>query len=299
MKMRKHLQKATEIKNGSAGFLNEINREARVLIAKTKTDTMLSAEGRQIKSKELRAKKGAEFMQALHARKNEYMGHLKKAQQAAKEVLKTPIKKASDEEIQDFQKSLKDLKTTIMLSTNPKTSEAKLQAFVAEIKHPYLASLLRDEFPSVVGDIISSAGSEAQQYKMRLFDVFESLEKDFLTDEYREAQGVVQFTESEIASNRLFMGFAPDGMPSLHMQSVIETFGNDIARYIDKTDQYFVDNEDAEKPADIEVSDFEEETGAEVLSIQQRIERAEKQAAGGSVEARIYLAHLKKELGVN
>jgi hypothetical protein len=297
MKMRKHMEKAQEIKNGSAKFLHELNFETRTLVNKTKTDMMLSAEGRQVKSKEVRAKKGVEFMQALHVRKNEYIGHLKKAQQAAMEILKTPIEKASNEEIHDFEKALKNLKTTIMLSTNPKTSEAKLNEFVSGIKHPYLASLLRDQFPSVVGDIIASAGSESQQYKMRLFDVYESLEKDFLTDEHREAQGIVQFTDSEIAGNRLFMGLAPDGMPSLHMQSVIETFGNNIAKYIDNTDQYFVDNEDAEKPAEIEVSEFDEETGAEVLSIQQRIERAEKQAAGGSLEARIYLTHLKKELG--
>jgi hypothetical protein len=296
MKMNKHMEKAIEIRNGSAGFLNELNRESKSLITKAKTDLLLSAEGRRQKSKQIREEKAVELLKKIHHRKNQYIGHLKKAQQAAKDVLKKPIEKPSDEEIQAFQRALKDLKTTITLSTNPKTSEAKLKTFVSEIKDPYIASLLREEFTSVVGDIISSAGGEAQQYKMRLFDLYEGLEKDFLSDEHREAQSIVQFSESEIANNRLFMGFAPDGMPSLHMAAVIEVFGNDYAKWIDKTDAFFEKNAEIELLPDGEVSDFDDETGEEKLSNDQILEAAYKKSITGSTEDKIRFAMLKQEL---
>lgn len=299
MKMNKYMNRAREIKNGTSAFLYAHNQETKTSISKVKTDTMLSPQGRSLKAAEIKVEKGQQLLQLLHQRKNEYVGYLKKAQSAAKEVLKTPIQKASDEEIQEFEKSINDLKTRILLSNDPKKSEEHLKSLVSEIKDPFIASLMREQFASVIGGIISSAGNDANQYKHRLYDLYEGLEKDFLSEEYLEAKNIVEFTEFEIQNNRLVPGLI-NNEPSVQKTAIGELFGYDVANWIDKTDEYFAKEKNADKALpDVEISDFDEETGEEQFSDQALLERAEKRALSGSVEDKIRLTMLRKELGVN
>ncbi|MDM5197871.1 hypothetical protein QUF79_07565 [Fictibacillus enclensis] len=298
MTMKKHMEKAQEIKSGSSAFLNELNRDAKQLINQAKIDVNLSAIGRKAKADEIKNAKGVELIQRLHQRKNQYIGHLKKARVAAKQVLRRGIEKPKDEQlIADFNKTFKDLKTAVMLAPSASSAEAKLKQFVSGIKDPYFASVVRDEFSGIVGHIISAAGGESAKYKMRLYDMYEGLERDFLSDEYREAQSIVGFADTEIERNKLFVGLV-NNEPSLQMSSVSAIFGNDFAKYIDNTDQFFIDNEEAVQIDEAEVSDFNEETGDEEFSDHEILRRAEENAARGGTAEKIHLAMVKKELGL-
>ncbi|MGC4378985.1 hypothetical protein WD019_19005 [Fictibacillus sp. Mic-4] len=250
---RYYLDKAQEIKQSSTAFLRELQKEMDNLSKEIEFDEHLTRSGKIAKKSELKDVKGIEALKKFHQRKQQYLSELTKAKKAAEKILKQPIKKPSSEEIEQFEKRFKQLKTELFLTPRADRAEQKLREFVADIKHGYFAEKVRDEFSEVVGTIVSSAGPQAAQFKMRLFDMYEKLQSEFESPEVKEAKEALEYAEYAISENRLFAG-------DLAVNAAVSTFGAKYGNFIDKTDEFFAMEENQEhRPTDYVDPELEEE----------------------------------------
>jgi hypothetical protein len=230
MKFKEYVQKAIEIRDTSAAWYREHMEVARQEISKARTDLDLSPEGRMKKEAKLKFEYGEILLKAALERKQQYVDLLKKAKADAEATLKRGIKKPADDKIADFQKALNHLKVEIMLSTNFDTVAKKIEDVMKTIDEPYLATMLADEFATIVPQALS-VSTEPSKAKLVLSDLFERLNNEYLPDDVKEARQSLEFINASLENPKLF---AP-----IVEANAIDLFGNEVGKKLNTPEAYF------------------------------------------------------------
>lgn len=241
-KVRQHFQKAREIEFDSTRFYREFQDSVRQEIAEIRQDRDLSEQGKFRKTEELKKKRGLEFLQKAHVRKQEYLAELAKAQKEADAVVFAALKKPDQTKLERFEKDLRALRTELLLTHRADLAFRKLDEFVKRIDDAYLADMVREQFQDLAMPIISVAGGgEAAKYRLQLAQTFDKLKSDFEPEAVKEARQILEMSKSSSESARLFNPIVEE--------KAVELFGREHGLFVNRTDEYFAKNEH-EKPAD-------------------------------------------------
>ncbi|MDR6883565.1 hypothetical protein [Bacillus sp. 3255] len=156
---------------------------------------------------------------------------LDSAKKQAERILNAPIKKPAASDIERFQKQLGELKTLIALNPNPSRAKQQLTDFAASVTDAYLADMLRDEFGTLCIPIVAkSGGSDGARMQMELSDTYAGLKERFVTDEQKEARGIMESIEM-LSESTVFKSIVVD--------TVKVDLGLEAARYINTPDDWF------------------------------------------------------------
>jgi hypothetical protein len=235
MKFKEKLQAAQEMQQTSTGWYRQLSEKARQEISKAQFDQDYSPEGRIKKTAQVRRAHANQLMKAAQERKNEYLKLLSEAKADAEATLKRKVKKPSDEVITDFERSLRYLKTEILLSTRYETAEKRLNEFVSQISDPYLASKMADEFIEIVPHVLGTADEPAKA-KLKLSGMFELLNNEYLPEEVRDAKETIGYIDSVLERPALFGAVVES--------NALDIFGNDVAKKINTPELYEVTEEE-------------------------------------------------------
>jgi hypothetical protein len=204
MKFKEYVQKAIEIRDTSSAWYRQRAEQIRSEISQAKLDRDLSAEGRLKKVAQIRQQRGDELLREVKALRDEYVQALQQAKVEAEKTLKSAVKKPSDEKITDFQRQFKRFKTELMLTNRFDTIEKKLNDFLSQqVDEPYFAQLLADEFPEIISQSLAVADEPAKA-RMKLADIFDRLNNDFLPEEAKEARNALEFANASLANPKIF-----------------------------------------------------------------------------------------------
>ncbi|RAV19500.1 hypothetical protein [Paenibacillus contaminans] len=255
---RKYLQQAHEIKGTSMGFLRERVFSMREELSKIRGDKNLSAQGKSVKTAQAKAKRGVEFLQQTHTRRQEYVLNLKKAVREAEGVIYETVQKPDETKLERFESEMRTLKTELLLSMRKDTALRKFSEFISRIDDAYLASIVREQYADFAGPIISLAGTDVS-VKGELARTFEQLKTGFESPEVAEARMILESANAFLESPRLFApGLADEAVDEVFSYSErdLEIEGRTpgsrnvtIRQYINDTDTYFQAYPD-KKPAD-------------------------------------------------
>jgi hypothetical protein len=233
--MSEKLQKAIELQQTSTGFYRQLSEKARQEISKAQLDQDYSPEGRIKKTAQVRRAHANQLMKAAQERKNEYLKLLSEAKADAEATIKKKVKKPSDEVITDFDRSLRYLKTELLLSTRYETAEKRLNEFVSQISDPYLASMMADAYIELVPSVLSTA-SDPSQAKLKLGNMFDRLNNEFLPEDVKSAKESLGYINSALERPVLF--------GSVVEQNAQDIFGSDIAKKLNTPEEYEVTEEE-------------------------------------------------------
>ncbi|MFD2923888.1 hypothetical protein [Halobacillus naozhouensis] len=228
--MEQHIEKAREIESSVNKKYIEIREEAAREISLAKTDTDLSPEGRRKKAQKLREKYALKTIEFAKEIKKEFQSEVSKAQAESEKLLKKEAKKPNDENLRQFESQLNDLKTRLMLSTDPGKSEKQLAQFVDGIKdEPYFAGRLKEEFSSVINPILSSAPDSQSTLKLKksLDNTFDYINNQSLSHEQREAKEINELSK-QLYESKLFSPVA--------LTNAEELFGKEFTGYLNDPD---------------------------------------------------------------
>ncbi|MBD7965390.1 hypothetical protein [Fictibacillus norfolkensis] len=250
---KEYLNLAVGIRNGSTAFLRSEQVEMRNMVSAIRGDKHLTRDGRIAKEKEVKGKKGADFLAKLLNRKQQHDANLIKAIKVAEKALKAKLKKPAQDEIDAFTRNFRNVKMEILLSNRPDQAEKRLKEFISEkVTDSYYAELVSQDFTEIIGSIVSAAGPQAPVFKARLFDQYQSLQNDFASDEVKEAREVKEMAEAYL-NGGMFGGFIAE-------QAANDAFGNEVGFYLNKPEEFFAIEENIEhKPADFVDPELAEE----------------------------------------
>lgn len=239
-KMQDNLTKMQEIKSGIAGELRNYQEIANDMFKKVDANQDLSPTGRLKQKEQLKYEMGKSFLKKAKELKDEYQKAVVSAKIGAEMLLnERPKKPSSDTTIQTFTRQFTDLKMKLMLNTRAEQSMKDVSEFIRTQKDPYFAQQIIDEFPSLVGSVLDSSGNDKTQYKAQLQHALLEAKNIAQTPEQKEAQGVFENIDNEFSRDLFARG--------LHMDVVTDTFGSEIAGYVNRPDSFdFSEEEEAE-----------------------------------------------------
>jgi hypothetical protein len=229
MKFRELVNQAREIESSTSRFYLEKTTSIRSELNKINLDRMLSGEGRIQKMYDYRQQSATELIRQADQRKKDYVKVLSEAKIEAEKVIKNGIKKPSEEQIKDFENSLRRLKTEIMLTNRYEAAEAKLNEFVGQISDPYIANQMADMFIDIIPQVLSIS-NEPVKAKVKLSAMYDRLNNDFLPDEIKEAKTAIQYVNAASQNPQLFSLVA--------ISNANDLLGNGHGNYLNKTEDY-------------------------------------------------------------
>lgn len=192
--MREHIQKVQDYRLGVTSvykdmFIEPMNKD----ISKINVDTNLSAEGRLQKIAETKAKYERELYDFAQKSFEYQKAELEQAKTKANAILDKTTKAPDDLTVQRFKRSLADLKTDLLLSSSPKVSAEKVANFADSVNDPFLAELLREEYPGLISSI---GGGLTGPEKTALGGAVDSVRSRFITPEQQEALDCLELAQS-------------------------------------------------------------------------------------------------------
>lgn len=231
-----YLQKAQEIKQGSAKFYRERAEQARREIRQAELNPDYSPEGRQKLAAQLRRKHANDLMKAAAQRKQEYIKLLTDAKTYAESTIKRKLKEPSD--AANFKKEIDRLKVEIMLAPNAESATQKIEAAMKKISDPFHAVMIAESFADIVPQVLS-LDDKTGKAKTQLSQMFERLNNDYLPDEVKEAQSALEYITTMLGNPKIF--------PSVVMTNATELFGREVAQNINTPENYKLFEEDEQQ----------------------------------------------------
>ncbi|MEH7505141.1 hypothetical protein V7152_24615 [Neobacillus drentensis] len=223
--------KAHEIRGNRAAFLREVSAQLRKQIAQIKSDSMLSADGRIAKIKELKVQETKKFMQQVALRKQAYQHYLNNAKKLAKETIEKSFVSADDAIRAKFQRDFSELKFKMALK-DEKGSFNEIKSFVDKTPDSAYASLLLENFHELAGKF------NAGEFKIGLSKIYDRLKADHTSDEVVEAFDVIEAVDSSF-NNKLFTIMMPGDIPNVEYSVIAELFTPEAVRYYQDPEAYF------------------------------------------------------------
>ncbi|MGG4042376.1 hypothetical protein [Bacillus smithii] len=264
---KEHYQKAMEIKDSVTKWYLDFSTQARKEIDSAKLNTDLSPEGRQKEAGIAMAVNRLELLRGAYKLKKSYISQLKQAQDECKKLIDQKIEKPEQDEIDKFNSKLGKLKTSLMLATTKETAEKLLDQFISEIKDPYFANVLVENFSDVSRYIIEAANGD-KATKLKLAQIFESLQNDFADDDVKEARKLMEVINAKIEHESIF--------PPVAIENSKDLFGEEISLLMNKPEEFFQGDKEKWIPSDDEdfrltmdkVNNYIKENGVETLNSQ-------------------------------
>lgn len=200
--VKAHYETALMLKQDATGFFSEFQDKGRKRISAIQLDPDLSAEGKKKKMDSEREKIGKELIEWSKGLKGGFEQEMTRAKVKAESILEQPIKKPLDKEIAKFEKSLKQLKTEIMLIADPKKAKEAFESFARELKDPYYLDKVYEDYASIISPIVSEAtGTERAKFKHDLLSLYSDIKERTLTDEQKEATKILNSADGYLQSN--------------------------------------------------------------------------------------------------
>jgi hypothetical protein len=216
-----------------------------------------SEAGKQKLVDSLKERKTVELLQRARTQRNEFIGLWKEAKKEAENLIHSKVKPVDPVKEERFNKKLAEVKTEILLSNHRKGKELLTQ-FLQTIDEQAFAAKVKEEFPTLIQPILSSAGADTEKYRQELFSVFEQVKKQSLHPEALEAINIAEFADQAMQSS--FFN-------SLVQEKVSEHLGREVGQFVNKPDEFFAKypNADIKLPASKTVEQIVEEEDARTL----------------------------------
>lgn len=258
-----YMDKSREMLRGSTRFFLDFQQQARADKRVIEQDPDLNGDAKLRRKADISAKRGVEFLQKAHTRKQEYLTNVQKARKIADELVYASIKKPDQTKIDRFEASLRTFKTELMFVADQRHAYDKLNEFTRKIDDPYLANMFREQFGEISAHVLSTNGDNqllvegpggggdkaVLPLKTLLGRMYSRLQDDFESPEVKEARQLLEEATDCIKNPRLFdlAGDAPD--ISRVRRSAADEFGLIYGQFINDTDTFF-ENHPEQKPAD-------------------------------------------------
>ncbi|WAA13402.1 hypothetical protein [Fervidibacillus halotolerans] len=221
------IKQAQELKQTSAGWYRQIAQQAQHEISQAELNRDYSEEGRKKLVAKIRAKRANELMNAVTERKQEYIKLLQEAKADAEKVVKSKLKQPVDAD--EFKKEIDRLKVAVMLAPDAKNATEKIESTMQKIRDPYHASMLADEFSTIVPQVLTLNG-DTSKAKTELSRMFERLNNDYLPADVKDAKEALEYVEQALANPKLF--------PPVVSENASGLFGREVARNINTPENY-------------------------------------------------------------
>jgi len=235
--MTEQIEKMHSITGNTTTVASALKRVVDEGVAKIRADRNLTTDGQREAITALRKKHGKEFVAQAKAMRAEYDGAVLAAKTSAELVINAQAEKPSDASIATFQRQLTDFKTELLLASNVDSAFKMAQSFVSAQNEPYFAQQLKAEIPTIVGDVLSLAGTEAPTYKAKLRQTVDTLNGVAFTPEQQEAKAVYESVGSQHGKDIFFK----EGVQLTAIRNAVgndfSKFANDPSGYIEKDDE--------------------------------------------------------------
>lgn len=157
------------------------------------SDRTLSAEGKDKKMDELKAKMGKQLLETLAKERDEYRQSVVKAVNESKRVLAEPLPKPHETELALHEQKVRDISLNSVFMGARETIDS-ISEYTEQIDDPYLANSLLDQLPTL-SDRMSQSATITPQDKSKLRSVYQSLKTKADTDERREARNILSYND--------------------------------------------------------------------------------------------------------
>lgn len=239
--MKASYEKVQKARKGLTSLVSDSKKLYLEDLRKVDKDSTLSTEGKYLKKNDIRKKYSDAFIKSVIEVKEERDRAAITARNRAQAILNEGPKKPHDDDVKSFDRQFKDLRMSLMLGTNAQKSLTQLQEFISNQSDPYFINSIVEEFPSLVGDILDTAGQDAPTFKIELQKVYNDSKDRSMSDEQKEANRVYELMGNELERN--LFAQTEDGY-GLELQAVRDTFGESVARYANKPNFYPIQSDE-------------------------------------------------------
>lgn len=199
-KIQTNLSKLKELRSRPAVITRDHIKTFRELSEDVQKDRKLSGLGREEQLDAVKKSIGQSFLTEAHKLNREYKTLAAQTKAAADSILDALPVKPDDAKVTKFNRKLNELKTDLLLSTNPRQATEKLQQFARDIDDPYFANQLVEQFATLAAPVIGAApDADVAATKQALSTILKQTRSAALDDEQREvAQVYGDFIEGEL-----------------------------------------------------------------------------------------------------
>lgn len=200
--MRESIEKARELTSNTTRQYRELKDILRSDIVKVETDKLLSTEGKMQEKTKVRAAFAKDIVRLSAEIKKAYKDELTTAKTKAEKILTAGLKVPDENTVKRYERNLADIKSEVILSTDAKSAQAKLEKFISGINDAYLADMVARSFPDILSNITAKGNVEAEVIG-GLRSLHVELSERFKTEEQIEAAQVYE-TASQMEDASVF-----------------------------------------------------------------------------------------------
>lgn len=164
MTIKQHFEKVHTMRQDLPRWYRELFREKLTEeLQAVDRDINLSAQGKQAKKAEIRAKYRKEVLNWSKQCRDIQEAEFAEITKKARSVLDKPTTKPDDLTIDRFRRSIADLKADIAVGLSASSAVAQIRKLTDSVTDPYLGEMLRDEFANLVGMVGGGLTGEDRQ----------------------------------------------------------------------------------------------------------------------------------------
>lgn len=226
-KMKTAYDKMDEIQGSVTGVAKTLRDTVNTSISKVETLVELSEKGKEMEIKRIRKEFGEKFIEDAKRMRDEFDQSVITARIAAEGVLNEQPTKPADIDIKTYERQLNDMKMELLLATDSNSAFETLNNFTTSQNNAYIAQQLKAEFPSLLSNVLGLAGTETNEYKLKLRKTLDRLNDVAITEEQREAARIHKMVEDKFGRDL----FLPGG---IQIRAIEEAVGNQYASYANR-----------------------------------------------------------------
>ena len=155
----------------------------------------LSGHGKQLELESARQHYAEHFLKEMSDINKLYTKYVKQAKSIASDIMAEPATfEGTDSEKAQFERSVKDLQTRILLSPNPEKSAHQIEEFIKLNNSAFMAEYVLDKFNDMISPLV--AADNNGKVKMSLTRAYAHLQSIAKTDDKVAAEHVLAMSET-------------------------------------------------------------------------------------------------------
>lgn len=207
---------ATEIKNGVASEIDEINK-----------DRFLSGDGKRAEREAVRKKYGEKFLNDAREMRSLYDTSATLAEVNAEILLNKEPRTPSGQAVKTYERHLTDLDTALLLATNERDAFDLVDNFVSS-REQYDAHQFKKVLPRYISQVLDAVpAAEKLEYKKKMRGVLDKLNEKAYTSEQVDALNVASQVKGEFGADIFRTN-------STAYKAIEDAIGTEYARYANK-----------------------------------------------------------------
>lgn len=212
-KIKEYYESAHSVLNNSNGLYRQFREQFNEEKTKIDTNPNYSATGKKDLTQRLNDRKKAEFMLIAKSQKELFTSYLQEAQKLADSLAYQNVPKVDEVKKERFQKSFNELKTELLLTTNPRSAKDKLKEFIGKIDEYGLFEIVKNEFASLSESMIDKTPqSERGELTKDLRQMYDSVKHNSVPPESHEAYELLDQINMMLERPRIFSLIALDAI---------------------------------------------------------------------------------------